>query len=300
MGKSVRIKSITELHQLMGMPKPHHPLIEIIDLSKQDKSSGIDSVIFDLYVITLKRGCDKLFYGQEQYDFDEGLIAFFAPGQIIRGEENGIPENVEGWMLFIHPDFFWNTSLVKKIRDYEFFQYSVNEALFLSEKEETIVNGIVENIKNEYQSNIDKFSKQIIISHLENLLSYTERFYNRQFITREKSNHQILDKLETLLTNYFKYDDLVSKGLPTVQYISENLHVSPSYLRSLLKSLTGQTTQQHIHNKLIEKAKEKLSTTDLSIGEIAYDLGFEHLQSFSKLFKTKTKLSPLEFRQSFN
>lgn len=300
MGKSVRIKSITELHQLMGMPKPHHPLIEIIDLSKQDKSSGIDSVIFDLYVITLKRGCDKLFYGQEQYDFDEGLMAFFAPGQIIRGEENGIPENVEGWMLFIHPDFFWNTSLVKKIRDYEFFQYSVNEALFLSEKEETIVNGIVENIKNEYQSNIDKFSKQIIISHLENLLSYTERFYNRQFITREKSNHQILDKLETLLTNYFKYDDLVSKGLPTVQYISENLHVSPSYLRSLLKSLTGQTTQQHIHDKLIEKAKEKLSTTDLSIGEIAYELGFEHLQSFSKLFKTKTKLSPLEFRQSFN
>lgn len=300
MGKSVRIKSITELHQLMGMPKPHHPLIEIIDLSKQDKSSGIDSVIFDLYVITLKRGCDKLFYGQEQYDFDEGLMAFFAPGQIIRGEENGIPENIEGWMLFIHPDFFWNTSLVKKIRDYEFFQYSVNEALFLSEKEETIVNGIVENIKNEYQSNIDKFSKQIIISHLENLLSYTERFYNRQFITREKSNHQILDKLETLLTNYFKYDDLVSKGLPTVQYISENLHVSPSYLRSLLKSLTGQTTQQHIHNKLIEKAKEKLSTTDLSIGEIAYELGFEHLQSFSKLFKTKTKLSPLEFRQSFN
>jgi AraC family transcriptional activator of pobA len=200
----------------------------------------------------------------------------------------------------IHPDFLWNTSLAKNIKQYEYFDYSVNEALFLSEKEETTINNIVENIKQEYHSNIDKFSKQIIITHLENLLSYAERFYNRQFITREKSNHQILERLDKLLTDYFNSEDLITKGLPTVQYISDNLNISPSYLLTLLKTLTGQTSQQHIHDKLIDKAKEKLSTTDKTISEIAYELGFEHLQSFSKLFKTKTKLSPLEFRQSFN
>lgn len=298
--KPYRIQSITEIHRLMGLQKPHHPLIGIIDLSGLKNNTDINTVLFDLYVISLKKGCDKLFYGQQKYDFDEGVMAFLSPGQILRGEENGVPSKLEGWMLFVHPDFLWNTSLANKIRQYEYFDYSTNEALFLSDKEETIINGIVENIQNEYQSNIDKFSKQIIISHLENLLSYAERFYNRQFITREKTNHQILQRLEKIISEYFNSDDLVIKGLPTVQYISDNLHVSPTYLRSLLKTLTGQNTQQHIHEKLIEKAKEKLSTTDLSVSEIAYELGFEHVQSFSKLFKAKTKLSPLEFRQSFN
>lgn len=298
--KPYRIKSITEIHRLMGLPKPHHPLIGIIDLSGLENNTDINAVLFDLYVISMKKGCDKLLYGQQKYDFDEGLMAFMSPGQILRGEEDGVPAQLKGWMLFIHPDFLWNTPLANKIRQYEYFDYSANEALFLSDKEETIINGIVDNIQNEYQSNIDKFSKQIIISHLENLLSYAERFYNRQFITREKTNHQILERLEKLLSEYFNSDDLVTKGLPTVQYISDYLNVSSTYLRSLLKTLTGQNTQQHIHEKLIEKAKEKLSTTDLSVSEIAYELGFEHLQSFSKLFRAKTKLSPLEFRSSFN
>lgn len=300
MEKPIRIKTISELHKLMGLPKPHHPLIEIIDLSKQKKDTGIFAVIFDLYVITLKRGCNKLFYGQQQYDFDEGVMAFLSPGQILRGESDNIPENIDGWMLFIHPDFLWNTSLAKKIKQYDFFGYTTNEALFLSDKEETMINGIVENIKNEYQTNIDRFSQDIIISHLETLLNYSERFYQRQFITRKKTNHQILDRLEVLLSDYFNSDDLVSKGLPTVQYISDHLNVSPTYLRSLLKTLTGLNTQQHIHEKLIEKAKEKLSTTDLTVSEIAYELGFEHMQSFSKLFKEKTSQSPLEFRAGFN
>lgn len=298
--KPYRIQSITEIHRLMGLPKPQHPLIGVIDLSGLENNSDINAVLFDLYVVSLKKGCDKLLYGQQKYDFDEGLMAFMSPGQILRGEESGMPPKLEGWMLFIHPDFLWNTSLAQKIRKYEYFDYAVNEALFLSDKEEIIINGIVENIKNEYHANIDKFSQDIIISHLETLLNYAERFYQRQFITRKISNHQILDKLEKLLSDYFNSDNLATKGLPTVQYISENLNVSPTYLRGLLKTLTGQSTQQHIHDKLIEKAKEKLSTTDLSISEIAYELGFEHLQSFSKLFKTKTKQSPLEFRQSFN
>ena len=265
MEKPIRIKTISELHKIMGLPKPHHPLIELIDLSKQKKDTGIFAVLFDLYVITLKRGCNKLFYGQQQYDFDEGVMAFLSPGQILRGESNSIPENIDGWMLFIHPDFLWNTSLAKKIKQYDFFGYTINEALFLSEKEETMINAIVENIKNEYQTNIDQLSQDIIISHLETLLNYSERFYQRQFITRKKTNHQILDRLEALLSDYFNSDNLVSKGLPTVQYISDQLHISPTYLRSLLKTLTGLNTQQHIHEKLIEKAKEKLLTTDLTV-----------------------------------
>jgi AraC family transcriptional activator of pobA len=234
------------------------------------------------------------------HDFDEGVMAFLSPGQILRAEDGNRPPNIEGWMLFIHPDFIWNTSLAKKIKQYDFFGYNTNEALFLSDKEETTINGIVENIKNEYQTNIDQFSQDIIISHLEALLNYSERFYQRQFITRKKSNHQILDRLEVLLSDYFESDNLVSKGLPSVQYISNQLNVSSTYLRSILKTLTGLNTQQHIHEKLIEKAKEKLSTTDLTVSEIAYELGFEHMQSFSKFFKEKTSQSPLAFRASFN
>jgi AraC family transcriptional activator of pobA len=298
--KPYRIKSVTEIHRLMGLSNPHHPLISIIDLSGLKSKPGMNAVIFDLYAISMKRGCDKLHYGQQKYDFDEGLMAFLSPGQILRGEENGVPSNLEGWMLFIHPDFLWNTPLAKKIRQYEYFEYSTNEALFLSDKEETIINGLVKNIQDEYHSNIDKYSQDIIISHLDTLLNYAERFYQRQFLTRKKSNHQILDRLERLLSDYFKGDDLVIKGLPTVRFISDALNVSSSYLRSLLKTLTGQSTQQHIHNKLIEKAKEKLTTTSLSVSEIAYELGFEHPQSFSKLFKTKTNVSPLDFRLSFN
>lgn len=298
--KPYRIKSITEIHRLMRLPKPHHPLIGIVDVSGIKNDSAINAVLFDLYVISLKRGCDKLHYGQQRYDFDEGLMAFMAPGQILRGEENGVPAGLEGWMLFIHPDFLWNTPLAKKIRQYAYFGYSTNEALFLSDKEEAIINGIVANIKNEYHTNMDKFSQDIIVSHLETLLNYAERFYQRQFITRKIANHQILDRFEKLLSDYFNDDDLITKGLPTVQYVSEQLNISPNYLRSLLKVLTGQNTQQHIHDRLIEKAKERLSTTDLSVSEIAYGLGFEHPQSFSKLFKTKTTVSPLQFRQSFN
>lgn len=295
-----RIKTISEFHRMRGLPQPEHPLISIVDYAKLEPTPG--SAVFDYYTISMKRGVHKMFYGQQQYDFDNGVLYFLAPNQVLRVEhrqEENISER-SGWILMIHPDFFWNTSLLKTIKQYEFFDYSVNEALFLSEKEETILNNIIKNIKQEYQANIDKFSKQIIISQIETLLNYAERFYHRQFITREKNNHKILNRLEELLTNYFNNDDLMKEGLPTVQHIAGELNVSPNYLSSLLKVLTGQSTQQHIHNKLIEKAKEKLSTTDLSVSEIAYELGFEHPQSFSKLFKTKTKQSPLEFRASFN
>jgi len=304
--KPHRIKSISEFHRLRGLSKPAHPLISIVttdDFTKLPDQIAMNAV-FDFYFIALKRMKGvKYKYGQLNYDFEEGGVLFFmSPNQVLNIEigEEEISEKPSGWMLLIHPDFIWNTSLAKTIKQYDFFDYSVNEALLLSEKEEKTLNGIIQNIRQEYHSNIDKFSKQIIITHIENLLSYSDRFYNRQFITREKANHQILERMEKLLTDYFNSDDLAIRGLPSVQYVSEELNVSPSYLGSLLREISGQNTQQHIHDKLIEKAKEKLSTTNLSVSEIAYELGFEHSQSFSKLFKTKTKLSPLEFRQSFN
>lgn len=295
-----RISSITQIHRLMGLAKPHHPLISIVDLNGLKNDQNIDAVVFDLYVVSMKKGCDNLIYGQQKYDFDEGLMAFMSPGQVLRGEENGVPPNLEGWMLFIHPDFLWNTSLARKIRKYEYFGYSTNEALFLSDKEENVINDIAKNIRNEYHSNVDKFSQDIIISNLETLLNYAERFYQRQFITRKTCNHQILDQVEDILTRYLNDEALLSHGLPSVQHIADRLNVSSKYLSSLLKQLVGQTTQQIIHEKLIDKAKEMLSTSALSVSEIAYQLGFEHSQSFNKLFKSKTTLSPLEFRQSFN
>ncbi|AYQ35606.1 AraC family transcriptional regulator [Runella sp. SP2] len=298
--KPYRIKSIAEIHRLMNLPKPQHPLIGMIDLKILKSAPNIQAVLSDFYVVSLKRGCDKLFYGQQKYDFDEGLLAFIAPGQILRGEANVVPQNLEGWMLFVHPDFLWNTPLAKKIKQYEFFGYSTNEALFLSDKEETTINGIVNNIREEYHANIDKFSQDVIIAQLDVLFTYAQRFYERQFITRKITNNQILTRLEEILSTYFNSEDLVLKGLPTVQQVADSLNLSTKYLSSMLKQLIGLTTQQLIHEKLIEKAKEKLSTTELTVSEIAYELGFEHSQSFNKLFKAKTNQSPLEFRHSFN
>lgn len=295
----IRVKSITEAHRLSELPTPEHPLISILNCGDLKGAPGI-SVVLDFYIISLKRGCDNLLYGQQQYDFDEGVMAFFSPNQVLQGQPGTPTPTMTGWMMLVHPDFLWNTPLAKKIKQYEFFGYAANEALFLSEKEEATIDGIMENIRHEYHSNIDKFSQDVIIAQLELLLTYAQRFYERQFITRKITNNKILTRLEDLLSEYFKNENLLLKGLPTVQYIAGKLNISPKYLSSLLKQLTGLSTQQHIHNKLIEKAKDKLSTTNLSVSEIAYELGFEHPQSFSKLFKAKTNVSPLEFRYSFN
>jgi len=300
----LRIKTITEYHRVMGLPKPEHPLISVINFEsiKQLPYNESISLVFDFYSISLKRDFNARFkYGQQEYDFDEGIMFFISPGQVFGLEiEKGSSLRHTGWLLLVHPDFLWNTNLAKVIKQYDYFDYSVNEALYLSEKEEGKITDMMKNMEQEYRSNIDKFSQDIIIAQLDLLLNYADRFYHRQFITRKITNHQILNRLEETLTAYFAGDALAKKGLPTVQYIAGTLNVSPGYLSGLLKTLTGQSTQQHIHDKLMEKAKERLSTTTLSVSEIAYELGFEHPQSFSKLFKSKTSLSPLEFRQSFN
>lgn len=300
-----RFHTITEYHRAAGLPNPAHPLISLIhmdDLSRP-MAEGSFSLIYDFYSISMKRVKNAKFkYGQQASDFDEGVLFFMSPGQVfgMEIEKGSIMHRPEGWMILIHPDFLWNTPLAKSIKQYEFFGYSVYEALYLSDKEETMLTTIAQNIEQEYHANIDRFSQSVIIAQLELMLTYSERFYQRQFITRKITSHEILAKLEELLTHYFNSGDLAQKGLPSVTYIAENLNISPGYLSGLLKSLTGQNTQQHLHNKLIELAKEKLSTTNLTVSEIAYELGFEHLQSFSKLFKTKTSFSPMEFRHSFN
>lgn len=298
----LRIRTISEYHQLRGLPAPEHPLISVIDMSQfaPMQTEQPLSIILDFYSISLKRGFNGLMrYGQQDCDFDEGIMFFMAPGQvfsIVVGPDR--PQT--GHILFIHPDLLWHTPLARRIRQYEYFGYSVTEALFVSEQEEATIGSLMRQIRHEYSANIDRFSRDIIVAQIELLLTYAERYYQRQFLTRQRTSHQLLEKLEEILDGYFAQEDLAEKGLPTVQAISDALHVSSGYLSSLLRTLTGQTTQQHIHGKLIDKAKQQLSTTDLSVSQIAYMLGFEHPQSFSKLFKSKTNVSPQEFRAGFN
>lgn len=298
------INTIAEYHRFMELPKPEHPLISVVKFEdiKRQPGTGPNSIMHNFYSLALKRNFTaKMKYGQQEFDFDEGVMHFMAPKQILSIQTATNEEfNHSGWLLLIHPDFLWNSPLSTKIKQYEYFSYNVNEALHLSEKEETLITDIIQNIAQEYHSNIDNFSQAVIIAQIELLLTYAERFYQRQFITRKIANHNLLNQLEVLLSTYFNSDQLANKGMPTVQFIAENLHVSANYLSRLLQVLTGQSTKQFIHDKLIALAKEKLSTTDLSVNEIAYRLGFEHPQSFSKLFKSKTNLSPLEFRRTFN
>ena len=299
-----RLESISKFHKFRKKSQPAHPLISVIDVSGARHLNDDEprNLVFDFYSIALKTVQNaKMKYGQQLYDFDSGMMGFSSPGQVISVEvEQGKMLEQTGWLLLVHPDFFWNTPLAKKIKQFEFFNYAVNEALFVSDTEAAILNNIANIIKEESQRQIDKFTHEIIIAHIEALLAYAERFYQRQFITRRVANHQLLDRLSHLLDSYFDGNKLELQGLPAVSTIAEQLNVSPHYLSGMLRSLTGLNTQQHIHLKLIDKAKELLSTTSLTVSEIAYALGFEQIQSFSKLFKSKTNVSPMQFRQSFN
>ncbi|MCR9066328.1 MAG: helix-turn-helix domain-containing protein [Cytophagales bacterium] len=303
MSKPYNIKSIAEYHKLMDLQKPLHPLISIIKFEdlKRHQTSPLN-ITNDFYSIALKKDFNaKLKYGQQAYDFDEGVLHFMSPKQVLSFEYRTEEElNHKGWLLLVHPDFLWNTPLAKKIKEYEYFNYKINEALHLSNQEERMIIGIMQSIAHEYQATIDQFSQEIIIAHLALLLTYSERFYQRQFTTRKITNHSIFNQFEELLSAYFSNGNSIERALPSVQYFANELNVSANYLSRLLKNITGQSTKHFIHDKVIQLAKERLSTTDLSVSEIAYELGFEHLQSFSKLFKTKTNFSPSEFRQSFH
>ncbi len=298
------LKTIAEYHRFMELSKPEHPLISVIKFEdiKRRPDNYPSSIIHNFYSIALKKNFTaKMKYGQQDFDFDEGIMHFMSPKQVLTIQASADEEfKHSGWLLLIHPDFLWNTPLSKKIKQYAYFNYKLNEALHLSEKEEILVTDIIEKIAQEYHTNIDNFSQDVIVAQIDLLLTYSERFYQRQFITRKIANHKILTQLDALLTDYFKNDNLSDKGIPTVQFIADNLHISANYLSRLLQLLTGQSTKQFIHDKLIDLAKEKLSTTDLTVSEIAFSLGFKHPQSFNKLFKSKTNRSPIAFRQSFN
>nr|WP_315026810.1 helix-turn-helix transcriptional regulator [uncultured Chryseobacterium sp.] len=304
MKQFVRFNSISDFHAFCNLPNPEHPLISLIDYSKVRYPIYGDELkwIQNFYSIGLKKNVNPRFnYGQQQYDFDSGVLCFVSPQQFLSLEVNQkIEIEPNGFLLLIHPDFLWNTSLTKKMKSYDFFSYQVKEALFLSDKEERIVVDIFKNIEREYQSNIDKFTQELMIAQIELLLIYSERFYERQFITRKKSSHELLHRFEEVLSQYFESEKLLENGIPSVKLIAEQMNISPNYLGTLLRIHTQQNTQQHIQNRLIDSAKERLSTTNLSVSEIAYELGFEHPQSFSKLFKQKTNQSPGEFRRLFN
>jgi AraC-like DNA-binding protein len=293
--------SIAEMQRVFGLPQPLHPLISMLDYSKVKITSEMlaHPFVMDFYNITYNEsaGC-RMKYGQTIYDFEEGGMFFTSPGQPLTGIQTG--DSDSGFTLLIHPDFLRNYTLDTRIKSYGFFAYSVNESLHLSGKERTIINTIAKNIDDELETAIDDISQDVLISQIELLLNYSHRFYKRQFITRKPINNALLEKLDKILDRYFNDKTALMQGLPTVQFLAEELNLSPKYLGDMLRTLTGQNTQQHIHIKLIEKAKEILTISDLTVGEIAFQLGFEHPQSFSKLFKSKTNLSPLEFRASYS
>ncbi len=296
-----KLDSLSDIHRVLGLPKPLHPLISLVD--NMDNRIEItklpDAHILKFYKISFKANLSgKLKYGQNYYDFDEGGMLFASPNQLIGSHEDD--GNHAGYTLLINPDFFWNYSIAEKIKKYGFFKYAINEALHLSDIEKITIITLFKIIEEELKSRIDDFSQDVVISQIELLLNYSNRFYKRQFITRKTVNSNLLQELEKFLDDYFDNDKAILQGIPTVQFLADHLKMSPNYLSDMLRSLTGQNAQQHIHNRLIDKAKEKLSTTERSISEIAYELGFEHSQSFNRLFKLKTKITPVKFRASFN
>lgn len=299
--KVSKLESISEIHRMLGLPGPVHPLISLMDATdgQIDLCRLPVSYVLSFYKIsfTTKLG-GKFRYGQGYYDFDEGSLLFTAPNQII-GSTEDYKDNA-GYSLIIHPDFLQGYPLAKKIKQYGFFSYASNEALHLSEQERATVLSMYTIIQEELNSRIDDFSHEVIISQIELLLTYAKRFYKRQFLTRQVVTNDLLQQLEEQLNTYFENDEPVSHGIPTVQSLAAQLNYTPNYLSDMLRSLTGLNAQQHIHQKLIERAKELLSTTKLTISEVAYQLGFEHPQSFSRLFKMKTRISPAQFRSAFN
>jgi AraC family transcriptional activator of pobA len=294
------IRSVSELHRLLSLPEPRHPLVSVINL---EESIFLENDVWKgfvnrFYCVALKREAKgKIRYGQQHYDYDKGVLSFTAPNQVQYLDLDNV-ECGSGYLLIFHPDFLLAHPLASTINSYNFFSYAVNEALHLSAEEEDDLITILNKVHKECL-HIDKYTQEIILSQIELLLNYSNRFYERQFITRKNHNHQLLAKFERLVDEYFESSMTTQPQLLTVQRMAELMNLSPNYLSDLLRMHTGQNTQQHIHQRLIEKAKEKLSTTNLSVSEIAYTLGFEHAQSFSTLFKKKTRLSPLEFRQTF-
>lgn len=295
----IHIKSINQLLEGSGFGKATHPLIAIIDTANivfGEEMQGL-RISSDMYSIALKDSSCGLEYGRKPYDFNEGVLFFSAPKQVFTVTKVQKLNEVKGWMFYFHPDLIRNTKLASKIDDYTFFNYEVNEALHLSEKEQSVLNNLVDLIETEIKDRIDSHSQQVLVSNIELILSYSFRFYERQFNTRSAQNTDIVSKVESLLKNYYKTNELISSGPPTIEYLANGCHLSPNYLSDVLSKETGRSAKDHINDFLIEKAKNHLISSTDSVSAIAYSLGFNYPHYFSRIFKKKTGKTPQEFRQ---
>jgi AraC-like DNA-binding protein len=292
-----KVTSISQIHELLGYEKPKHPLVTIIDFGKIKEVPTIPKgtkTVSSFYFIALKSGLSSPFkYGRGYYDFQEGALYAMAPEQVMVIESEDKAE-MQGWGLYFHPDLIRPYPLYQKIKNYGFFSYENNEALHLSDREKETITSVITKIKEEYESNIDEFSQDVLVANIDLLLSYTQRYYSRQFITRRTQHSDVLSKFESLMLQYF--ESKLKEGLPSVSYFAAHLNLSASYLSDLLKKETGKTAQEHIHYQIIEKAKNLLLSSNATVSEVSYALGFEYPQYFSKIFKKKTGLSPLKFR----
>ncbi|MGY5353405.1 helix-turn-helix domain-containing protein [Wenyingzhuangia sp. IMCC45467] len=298
------IESIAELHTFFGVGKPKHPLISVLRIANKLDEIALERYRYSLglYQISLKDSCPFTIskYGRNSYDYKEGSMVFMAPNQVVEFEKQSVNKEDTGWSILFHPDLIRKSELGNKIDQYSFFSYASNESLHLSDDERNIVSDIQKKIEREFNNNIDAHSHTIIISNLELLLNYCVRFYDRQFYTRTNLNKDIASQFEQLLKDYYQNEKQTTLGIPTVQYCGESMNMSPKYLSDLLRKETGKSTQDHIHQYIIKRAKYKLLNSKESASQIAYALGFEYPQYFSKIFKKKTNLSPNEFRQHLN
>lgn len=294
----LRIKSISALNKMIEI-ETLHPLVTIIDFSTIKKNFGeISKWSFPFYMVIMKEAdCGTLKYGRHYYDYQEGTLLFTAPNQILSAETEDASDDYEGWALVFHPELIRNTSLMRIMHQYTFFSYKVNEALHVTEREKKIIKDCVQKIQIELQHAVDKHSKKLIVSNIELLLNYCVRFYDRQFITRKDNNKTELIKFEEVLHDYFESDDVHNKGLPTVKYCAEKLHLSPNYFGDLVKKETGKNAQEHIQLYIIERAKDLLNDESKLVSEVAYELGFEYPQYFSRIFKKKVGYTPNQYRK---
>ncbi|MAX71179.1 MAG: AraC family transcriptional regulator [Flavobacteriaceae bacterium] len=293
------IKSISQLHEMQGFSNPTHPLISIVDVSQweiPEEWIGFKSTT-DLYSIALKDKSCGMQYGRNSYDFDEGVLIFTAPNQVQSITKAQKLNEINGWMLFFHPDLIRNTPLGKTIDQYQFFSYDVHEALHLSDTEQKTITDCVNMIKSEISERIDNHSQTVISSSLELLLKLSNRYYERQFNTRSAQNSDVVSQFQNLLKSYYSEGNFVTIGIPSIDYFADKIHLSPNYLSDLLKKETGYSTKDQINNFIIEKAKNLLLGETESVSEIAYSLGFNYPHYFSRLFKSKTGKTPQEYRQ---
>ena len=295
----MRIKSINEVHRIFGLEKPSHPLVSVIQID--DRITNFDygkaKYIFDFFQISLKQGFSgSINYGRNSYDFDEGTLTFIKPNQTIEIENQEEFNDSSGWTLLFHPDLIRKSELGKTIEDYSFFNYDLNEALHLSEKERKSITAVVLKIQEEYNQNIDKHSQELIVANIEMLLKYSKRFYDRQFYTRTNLNNDILTEFNRYLKEYYNSERPLLNGVLTVKECANNLNLSGNYLGDLVKSETGKSPKEHIQEYVVERAKTILLGTNEDISQIAYKLGFEYPQGFNKLFKAKVGLNPSQYR----